>query len=87
MTICTIRDTIPLVSLKGKKRTIHIVKIRFFPQQNAKIKFGVVGTIRGMTFIELLQVMGDKACLHAVCENNEKNLEKAKEKKRQKYGI
>ena len=46
----------------------------------SKIKFGVVGTIRGMTFIELLQVMGDKACLHAVCENNEKNLEKAKEK-------
>lgn len=33
------------------------------------IKFGVVGTIRGITFIELLQHMGDKACLAAICEN------------------
>lgn len=46
----------------------------------AKIKFGVVGTIRGITFIQLLQNMGDKACLHAVCENNDALLEKAKDK-------
>ncbi len=45
-----------------------------------KIKFGVVGTIRGMTFIELLQIMGDKACLHAVCECDSEKAEKAKEK-------
>ncbi len=45
-----------------------------------KIKFGVVGTIRGMTFIELLQIMGDKACLYAVCECDIKKAEKAKEK-------
>ena len=35
-----------------------------------KIKFGVVGTIRGLTFVKLLQVFGDQVCLHAVCENN-----------------
>ena len=44
----------------------------------AKIKFGVVGTIRGLTFIKLLQVMEDKACLYAVCENDETNLNEAK---------
>ena len=37
-----------------------------------KIKFGVVGTIRGMTFVKLLQVFGDMVCLHAVCETNAK---------------
>ena len=38
-----------------------------------KIKFGVVGTIRGLTFIKLLQVFGEDVCLHAVCENNRTN--------------
>ena len=52
----------------------------------AKIKFGVIGTIRGITFIELLQVMGDKACLHAVCENNPELLEKAKKEHKDKIG-
>ena len=37
-----------------------------------KIKFGVVGTIRGMTFVKLLQVFGDNVCLHAVCETDAK---------------
>jgi len=37
-----------------------------------KIKFGVVGTIRGMTFVKLLQVFGKEVCLHAVCETNAK---------------
>lgn len=37
-----------------------------------KIKFGVVGTIRGMTFVKLLQVFSDEVCLHAVCETNAK---------------
>ena len=44
-----------------------------------RIKFGVVGTIRGMTFVKLLQVFGDEVCLHAVCENNPKLAEKATE--------
>ena len=35
-----------------------------------KIKFGVVGTIRGMTFVKLLQVFGEDVCLHAVCETS-----------------
>ncbi len=46
----------------------------------ARIKFGVVGTIRGITFIELLQAMDDKACLYAVCENDPVKAEKAKDK-------
>ncbi len=46
----------------------------------AQIKFGVVGAIRGMTFIELLGTFGDMACLHAVCENNSENLAKAQDK-------
>jgi len=40
-----------------------------------KIKFGVVGTIRGMTFVKLLQVFSDEVCLHAVCETNAKRAE------------
>lgn len=44
----------------------------------SKIKFGVVGTIRGMTFVKLLQVMGDKAELCAVCENDSEKAEKVK---------
>lgn len=43
-----------------------------------KPKIGVMGTIRGITFIQLLQTMGDQACLWAVCESDEKQLEKAK---------
>ncbi|MBE6779005.1 MAG: Gfo/Idh/MocA family oxidoreductase [Ruminococcaceae bacterium] len=46
----------------------------------ATIKFGVVGTIRGITFIELLQTMGDRACLHAVCENDADKAKEIKEK-------
>ena len=30
----------------------------------SQIKFGVVGTIRGMTFIELLKTFGDKAYVY-----------------------
>ena len=43
-------------------------------------KIGVVGTIRGITFIELLQNMGNRAELYAVCENSAELLEKAKDK-------
>lgn len=46
----------------------------------AQVKFGVVGTIRGITFIELLQVMGDRACLYAVCENDPAKVEKVRDK-------
>ena len=42
------------------------------------IKIGVVGTIRGMTFVKLLQVLGDKACLWAVCENDPEKAEAVK---------
>ena len=34
------------------------------------LKFGVVGTVRGMTFIQLLQGMGTVAHLSAVCETD-----------------
>ena len=43
-------------------------------------KIGVVGTIRGITFIELLQNMGERAELYAVCESDAELLEKAKDK-------
>jgi len=35
-----------------------------------QFKIGVVGGRRGMTFIETLRSMGDRACLYAVCEND-----------------
>ena len=44
------------------------------------LKIGVVGTIRGLTFIELLQVMGGQACLWAICESDKEKAEKIKEK-------
>ena len=44
-----------------------------------KIKFGVVGTVRGLTFVKLLQVFGEQVCLHAVCENNAEKAEAIKQ--------
>ena len=44
-----------------------------------KIKFGVVGTIRGLTFVKLLQVFGEQVCLHAVCENDAVKAEAVKQ--------
>jgi len=40
-----------------------------------KIKFGVVGTVRGITFIKLAQAFGDDVCLYAVCETDAKRAE------------
>jgi len=44
----------------------------------AALRIGVVGTIRGITFIRLLQTFGEKACLAAVCENNEAKADEVK---------
>ena len=46
----------------------------------SKLKIGVMGTIRGGTFIELLQVMEDRACLWAVCKSDSEKAEAIREK-------
>ena len=43
-------------------------------------KIGVMGTIRGGTFIELLKVMGDRAKLWAVCESDSEKAQAIREK-------
>lgn len=41
----------------------------------AKLKIGVVGTKRGVSFMLTLKAMGDRACLYAVCENDPELIE------------
>ena len=36
----------------------------------AQLKIGVFGGRRGMTFMQTLREMGDRACLYALCEND-----------------
>lgn len=45
-----------------------------------QLKFGVLGVRRGTTFIELLQIMGERACLTAICDTNAENVEKISDK-------